>query len=682
MTPRHTRRWHRARALCLIGCLGAAMATRAAPAEPGPTPYLVGVGISDITGEAADIGMFGYGQFTQRTSGIHQRLRARAFVIEDARTHQAAVLVVADAGAIMQGVQQAVLRRLQQAHGQRYTDRNVLLTATHTHAGPGGYSHHTLYNITVLGPKQATFDAMVDGIVEAIGRAHDSRAPGSIRLSQGDLTDASRNRAAPAFAANPVAERQAFPQGIDPLMSVLTFRQGTRDIGALSLFPTHGTSMTNANTLISGDNKGYAAWRWEHEAGVKHLDHATSPPFVAAFAQTNPGDMSPNLALQPGRGPTANEFDNTRLIGERQLIKARQLFKATGHVLNGPIDHRLRYVDMSQLTVQPPYSGDGQAHRTCPAALGTAFTAGSPEDGPGLSWVHEGKPAPWLARVGRTLFSISDALRQCQAPKEIAIPLGADTHGTPWTPEVLPVQLMRLGPLFIAALPGEPTITAGLRIRRQLAATLGLSDPRQVLVVGYANAYAGYITTPQEYDTQNYEGGSTHFGRWTLPAYIQELDRLAQDMKAGRDTPITLRPRDLQDHGTDVQPGVLLDTPALGHAFGDVLEAPHASYQAGQTVRVVFSSGSPRNHLRRGDSYLEIQRQAQDRWVRVADDGDWSTIYRWERSGPSSSTASIEWTIPAGTPPGRYRIVHHGDAKGWDGEVKAFTGTSPSFHLR
>ncbi|HET6789085.1 MAG TPA: neutral/alkaline non-lysosomal ceramidase N-terminal domain-containing protein, partial [Aquabacterium sp.] len=252
MMPRHRHPWRHALALSLSWTLGSAQAASPLPAAPASPPYLVGAGISDITGEAADIGMFGYAQLSQRTSGIHQRLRARAFVVEDPRTRQAVVLVVADAGAIMQGVHQEVLRRLQQRHGSRYTERNVLLTATHTHAGPGGYSHHTLYNITILGHKPATFEAMVDGIVEAIDRAHGSRAPGSIRLSQGELSNASRNRAAPAFDANPAAERQAFPQGIDPLMSVLTFRRGTQDIGALSFFPTHGTSMTNTNTLISG----------------------------------------------------------------------------------------------------------------------------------------------------------------------------------------------------------------------------------------------------------------------------------------------------------------------------------------------------------------------------------------------------------------------------------------------
>src|SRR3954454_12149541 len=72
-------------------------------------------------------------------------------------------------------------------------------------------------------------------------------------------------------------------------------------------FATHGTSLTNRNTLISGDNKGYAAWRWESE----------EPHLVAAFAQSNAGDMSPNVP-DATQGPTDDEMENTRTIGERQ----------------------------------------------------------------------------------------------------------------------------------------------------------------------------------------------------------------------------------------------------------------------------------------------------------------------------------------------------------------------------
>ena len=42
-----------------------------------------------------------------------------------------------------------------------------------------------------------------------------------------------------------------------------------------------------------------------------------------------------------------------------------------------------------------------------------------------------------------------------------------------------------------------------------------------MLCVGYSNAYFHYVTTPEEYDEQRYEGGSTLFGRWQLPALMQ-----------------------------------------------------------------------------------------------------------------------------------------------------------------
>src|SRR5690606_36540958 len=145
----------------------------------------------------------GYAVPEQRTAGIHLRLRARAFVIEDAATHKRVVIVITDTALLTQAVHQAVLQRLAARHGQRYTAENVLLSATHTHAGPGGYSHYALYNITILGFRPRTFQAIVDGIVEAIDQAHARLAPGDILLQQGELHNASRNRSPLAFRLNP-----------------------------------------------------------------------------------------------------------------------------------------------------------------------------------------------------------------------------------------------------------------------------------------------------------------------------------------------------------------------------------------------------------------------------------------------------------------------------------------------
>ncbi len=56
----------------------------------------MGRGISDITGPAAENGMMGYSKFGQNTTGIHQRLRARAFITVEQSTGQRVAYVNAD----------------------------------------------------------------------------------------------------------------------------------------------------------------------------------------------------------------------------------------------------------------------------------------------------------------------------------------------------------------------------------------------------------------------------------------------------------------------------------------------------------------------------------------------------------------------------------------------------------
>jgi neutral ceramidase len=55
-----------------------------------------------------------------------------------------------------------------------------------------------------------------------------------------------------------------------------------------------------------------------------------------------------------------------------------------------------------------------------------------------------------------------------------------------------------------------------------------------VHVTGYANAYAGYLTTPEEYRAQRYEGAYTLFGPRTLDAFAEVLDGLAPALAAAR----------------------------------------------------------------------------------------------------------------------------------------------------
>jgi neutral ceramidase len=77
-----------------------------------------------------------------------------------------------------------------------------------------------------------------------------------------------------------------------------------------------------------------------------------------------------------------DEFESTRVIGDRQFLKAVDLFNSASEEIQGKVDYRHTYLDFSQLEVNLP-TGTGQhVAKTCPAAMGFAFAAGT-TDGPG-----------------------------------------------------------------------------------------------------------------------------------------------------------------------------------------------------------------------------------------------------------------------------------------------------------
>ena len=96
---------------------------------------------------------------------------------------------------------------------------------------------------------------------------------------------------------------------------------------------------------------------------------------------------------------------------------------------------------------------------------------------------------------------------------------------TPWVPPVLPYQIVTLGDLAIIGVPGEITTISAERLKNALKDKLNVSE---IIISSYANAYMGYVTTPEEYDLQCYEGGHTVYGRYTLPAMIQGFIELAE----------------------------------------------------------------------------------------------------------------------------------------------------------
>ena len=292
--------------------------------------------------------------------------------------------------------------------------------------------------------------------------------------------------------------------------------------------------------LISGDNKGYASWLFEQQMGS---DHRLPETFVAAFANANCGDVSGNVEL--GHIPDGiHDRAQMEKHGRQQSVAARQLFASASEEVSGPVDHRHTRVDFSNLQLGP-------AARTWPGSLGASFAAGSSEDSvpvPDLGF-HEGMTVAnldegddlisGLAGLGLSaIFGVSlideataRADREGQLPKPVVLMPGIETPSV--APQVLPVQLLRIGTIAVLGIPGELTTMAGRRLRGTVLDALTSAGVEHVALGTYANEYSQYVTTLEEYGSQQYEGASTLFGPHTLEAYQRVAGGLAAAIVQG-----------------------------------------------------------------------------------------------------------------------------------------------------
>ncbi|BBM86993.1 neutral/alkaline non-lysosomal ceramidase N-terminal domain-containing protein [Candidatus Uabimicrobium amorphum] len=634
--------------------------------------FLVGTGIYDVTGPAGDVTMAGFARMEMKTGGIHTRLRARAYVIEANNTRIA--FVCSDLWAIPQGIKIKVVEKLQKMYGDTYNVKNVMLNANHTHSGPGGYAWYTLYNTYILGFSQRNFDTIVAGICEAISRAHNNVAPAKIFMAQGTLKGAAVNRSLEAYMANVDANLHT---PIDETMTVLKFqRPGGKEIGMISWFGVHTTSVffahpdagnpdeDNTNRLISSDNKGWAERLFEMK---KDTDYTTTEDtFVAAFANSTLGDVSANVVGNMDGGGI-NDYASCSIAGKKQFDKAWELYQNATTELQPTIHFRHIYSDFSDLTVKAKYTDGIRDYKTTFAALGINFTAGVERDGPSnLPYIKEGL---YKGKYDPT-----------HGTKIIFLETGK--FSTPWTPEVLPIQLFTIGNLGILGVPAETTTHAGRRMRKAAKEHLQKIGVDTCIISSPTNAFANYVSTREEYNQQHYEGASTLFGQWTCAAYQQLFAELAESIAENTQLPPGPTPRDLTGKQMPLDESPYDEAPFLGE-FGDIAEKMPKEVERMSVVSMKFWGANPRNTFKTNDSFFVIERKVdEDKWVPVKFDYDLDTAFLWHRIGQHQSQIEVIWDIPADAPLGTYRIFHSGKYKdSWTQELTPYSGFSNEFSV-
>ncbi|KAF2485244.1 ceramidase like protein [Neohortaea acidophila] len=736
--------------------------TTYAPQNKG-TQYLLGVGKADITGPVVEINFMGYANTSQVGSGLRQRLYSRAFIIghTDDPT-QRFIYLNLDTQAGDTAVRYGVLDVLSKlgAEYSVYGQHNVAVVGTHSHSGPGAWLNYLLPQITSKGFYKPSYQAIVDGTVASIKLAHANLAPGHLSVGVIQLEDANINRSPYAYLQNPAEERALYTSNVDKNLTLLRFTHSTdsgeRNIGMLNWFAVHGTSMLGNNSMVTGDNKGVAAWMFEQSMN--------DPTFVAGFSQANVGDTSPNTlgayceygpqagescdfetslcktsggknASQPchGRGPYFGLHDGGAAsnyeIGRRQFDAAKRLFDTpsaftpiTGNVVKS-LHH---FVELSNYRFPLP---NGTMVKTCPAALGYSFAAGT-TDGPGAFDFKQGQPNdphanPLWSVVGGALHSPNETQIACHGVKPILLDVGETNTPYPWSPNIVDIQLFRVGQLFIIVSPGEATTMSGRRWRNAVHqhAASNFTDITDagvdpvVVLGGPANSYTHYITTPEEYSVQRYEGASTLYGPHTLNAYLNLTLTALPHLSTNTSHLPPLAPGPsppwlIEKALTFINP-VIVDNAGFLRSFGDQVTAPSTAYTPGANISASFVAANPRNNFHLGGTFAAVEKFDSDTstWVQIRDDSDWSLVFQWKRTstvlGTSEATISweTEWETGAWRPEsgdgllkaqekerdlteektaslqGRYRIKYYGDAKSLGGTITPFEGTSAEFTI-
>ncbi|KAL1956640.1 hypothetical protein VTO42DRAFT_6987 [Malbranchea cinnamomea] len=707
----------------------------------GDDVFMLGVGKADITGPVVELNLMGYADLAQSGTGLRQRIYSRAFIVANPENlDDTWIYIVLDAHSGDTAIRHGILEALASLGGEysRYGPHNVALTGTHSHAGPGAWLNYLLPQVTSLGFSKESYQAIVDGAILSIKRAHESLAPGRLSFGSIDVQGANINRSPYSYLANPEEERLRYNSDVDKTLTMMKFDRldDKKTIGVLTFFSVHGTSLYGNNTLVAGDNKGVASYLFERS--VKDDDRFTST-FVAGFSQASVGDTSPNVlgaycedTGEPckfedstcggkttgchGRGPFWEENDQGTKscfeIGRRQFAAAKELYEMLDKVPtnirgSSAVKSFHTFKDLSQFTFRDPFNSSREVS-TCAAALGFSF-AGGTTDGPGLfDFTQNGTDGPsqsnplWFLVRG-LLHAPSRKQKACHHPKTILLDVGEMDQPYPWSPNIVDMQLLRAGQLIIIVSASEITTMAGRRWKEAVARSaeeqLGITEP--IVVLGApANSYVHYMTTEEEYGVQRYEGGSTLHGPHTLAAHVNVtltyLPVLSNESDpeslppAGPSPPINI------DKALSFISPVIRDGTPIGKAFGDVVSSHEegATFRPGDTVSTTFIGANPRNNFRLESTFaaVEYQRPGSTEWEQVRSDADWNLVYRWDRKSTilGTSEVTIEWLIeddyysvgnPRMVENGKYRLRYYGDAKQLNGKITAFEGIGPTFNI-
>lgn len=398
------------------------------------------------------VAMGGYGNRDGLSTGVHDPLKATALVLDDG----AASIGVVSADLL--NVSRELTRRVRRDLRERGIDLDeLLLAATHTHAGPYVPARALVVSpaLRVNTDVSHAIDRIVRGIGDAVARAVDRCEPAGVRVGRAREEDVPVNRRADGGVSGNVR----MPTGpIDPDVTALLIETTSGNRTVAYNFACHPVCTTGDERLLSADWPGYARRRIERDRGDASV----------LFLNGAAGDINPH-GMDPERsGDAVYEFmERTGTAVGEAVLRALEDAESSEPIRRAPI--RVDGADVRfPVKSTPPVETIRERIESLDARLDRIGRDG---DAGGRERIELDR------RYARTLLAIAE-----------------------WDATSLPnrIPYLEIGPVGILGMPGEVFARHGLDLKERARTTT-------LLPVGYANDYVGYLPPLADLERVGYE---------------------------------------------------------------------------------------------------------------------------------------------------------------------------------
>ncbi|MFD2231011.1 neutral/alkaline non-lysosomal ceramidase N-terminal domain-containing protein [Alkalimarinus sediminis] len=494
-----------------------------------PTHFMAGAATVDITPPPGYLPRAGYALWSNIGEGVRTRLYARVYYLRD---------IEGDSHLVVQTDLTAGSRVLHTKLGEvlaQSTDinaSNITITATHSHSAPGQILGSQFYNKHIShksGFASGYFDFLVEQISNAAITAYQQQRPAKLATGKIDIWGHTRNRSIEAHIENrnvankSTADNRTFHR-VDPSLymvriDALTENQEYEPLGAFASFSIHGTALPQQETLFNADVWAYIHKDWERF--ITNHYNPSQPVHVSAFEGAH-ADTAP--AQRFGMAG----YIEAKRIGQGIAKKVITLYEELDEQLTDEVDisSAIRHINIREENAIDGYE-------ICSEAAAGMTLAAAPQE-------HTSPVIGYLPFFKQGSRRWGDEEDNCQGRKRI---LGFSLFQPLFEPkdsfpDYVLFQLVKINDLVMVPLPFEVTTESGNRLSSAIKQQLtNANNPVQhVMVSSLAGGYTGYVTTPEEYGRQYYEGGHTLYGKQTLPYLVAQSSKLAHDMLNNTET--------------------------------------------------------------------------------------------------------------------------------------------------